>query len=105
MRLSQTDEANSELEKYLSFGTYFFKNLDRLYSEGDLAIKQQIIGSIFPEKIVFENLQPRTARINSLVRLICSPVADSSRSKKEKTRKNAGLSTMAPQSGLEPETL
>ncbi len=105
MRLSQTDEANSELEKYLTFGTYFFKNLDRLYYEGDLAIKQQIIGSIFPEKIVFENLRPRTARINSLVRLICSPVADSSRSKKDKTRKNAGLSTMAPPAGLEPATL
>ena len=104
-KLSQNDEANTELEKYLSFGRYFFQNLDRLYADGDLTVKQQIIGSIFPEKIIFENMRPRTARVNSLVRLLCSPVADSSGSKKEKTRKNAGLSTEAPPSGLEPETL
>ena len=104
-KLSQTAEENAELNNYVNWGTYFFKNLDRLYFDGDLMIKQQIIGSIFPEKIVFEKNQPRTARLNAIASLICNPVKGFRESKKEKTGKNAGLSTMAPPSGLEPETL
>ena len=104
-QLEESSEANAEIEHYLKFGAYFFKNLDRLYSEGDLTIKQQIIGSIFPEKIIFENYKPRTARINSVVSLICRPVAASGDYKKRKIRKNADLSVMAPPIRLERMTL
>jgi DNA invertase Pin-like site-specific DNA recombinase len=104
-QLEVASEANAELEHYLKFGTYFFKNLDRLYFEGDLAVKQQIIGSIFPEKIIFENYKPRTTRVNSVVSLICRPVGASSDSKNRKIRKNADLSVKAPPARLERATL
>ena len=44
--------------------------LDTLYEEGTVAQKRQIIGSIFPEKLVFDGFQYRTDTLNEAVRLI-----------------------------------
>jgi site-specific DNA recombinase len=44
--------------------------LDVLYEEGTLAQKRQIVGSIYPEKLVFDGFQYRTTRLNEAVRLI-----------------------------------
>ena len=59
-------------------------------------MKQQIIGSFYPEKIIFENYKPRTTRLNSVLSLICTSVGGSSFSKNRKIRKNADLSVKAP---------
>ena len=103
--LSDISESNLQLEKYLRFGSFFVENLDQLYLKGDLTIKQQIIGSIFPEKTTFQNLKSRTAPLNTVISLMCRLGKDFSRSKNEKTRKNPGLSSEAPPAGLEPATL
>ncbi|MEJ7671691.1 MAG: hypothetical protein WKF59_03050 [Chitinophagaceae bacterium] len=44
--------------------------LDKLYEEGTVAQKRQIISSIFPEKLTFDGFQYRTFRINEAARLI-----------------------------------
>lgn len=103
--LSDNKDANLEIERYLRFGAFFFENLDQLYFDGDLTLKQQVVGSIFPEKTTFQNLKSRTARLNLGVSLICRPGKDSSGLKNKKTHKNAGLSSEAPPAGLEPATL
>ena len=41
--------------------------LDQLYKDGDVKKKRQIIGSIFPEKLVFDGSHYRTARLNEAV--------------------------------------
>jgi hypothetical protein len=50
-------------------------NLDSINFEKDLIIPKQIMVSKFPEKIVFEKLQPRTALINAFVWLHSVPKA------------------------------
>ena len=47
------------------------QNLDNYYLTKDTTSKQRIIGSIFPEKLIFENKSYRTPRINNGVLLLC----------------------------------
>jgi site-specific DNA recombinase len=44
--------------------------LDKFYEEASTEGKTKIIGSIFPEKLTFENNQVRTTRINEGLRLM-----------------------------------
>ena len=45
-------------------------NLGKLYQEGDVAVKREIIGSFFPEKLYFEDDAFRTERMNEGVMFI-----------------------------------
>lgn len=56
---------------YLNVGFSLLRGLDKFYEEGDLEVKQLIISSIFPEKLVYEENQYRTNRINEVVSRIC----------------------------------
>ncbi len=44
--------------------------LDKLYETGSMEQKRKIIGSIFPEKLIFDGEHYRTARVNEAVRVI-----------------------------------
>jgi site-specific DNA recombinase len=44
--------------------------LNKIYLEGTIKKKRQIIVSIFPEKLCFDKKESRTGRINGLVQLI-----------------------------------
>jgi hypothetical protein len=66
------------------------------YSNAPLEVKQKIIGSIFPEKLLFENKTYRTSRLNEVIRLLTSNINDFEDVKKEKVDKIADLSSMAP---------
>ena len=50
---------------------YLLLNLDNYYTLKNTEIKQKIIGSVFPEKLVFENNEYRTTKTNDVVTLIC----------------------------------
>ncbi len=72
------------LEAKLSGSTHVEKGIDgllkeaignlyklvALYEEGTVTQKRQIIGSIYPEKLVFDGFRYRTTRLNEAVRLI-----------------------------------
>ena len=76
----------------------FLVNLHKYYVSNNTAIKQRIIGSIFPEKLIFENKKYRTTKINEVVTLICN---NNSHYKGNKKRKVAIFST--PSCGVESE--
>lgn len=44
--------------------------LDYCYGNGNVREKRMLLGSIFPEKMVFEEGRVRTARLNEVVQLI-----------------------------------
>jgi site-specific DNA recombinase len=64
------------------------KNLHKYYVAGDTEIKQRIISSIFPEKLVFEKKAYRTTKLNEAFALICN---DNKPSSKNKNGKNLVL--------------
>ena len=47
-------------------------NLDKYYSTKNTDIKQKIIGSVFPAKLVFFEKKYRTTKLNELVELLCT---------------------------------
>lgn len=70
---------------------YLFKNmnlLDKIYLEGTIQKKRQIISSIFPEKLCFDEQESRIGRINEAVQLIHTLNKDFSETKSQETGKN-----------------
>ena len=79
-------------------------NLSIYYSNSSVDVKQQIIGSIFPEKLIFEKNSYRTPKINRVVSLICSNTKGIETNKKGKKHQKdvSSLGVLPP--GIEPGT-
>jgi site-specific DNA recombinase len=65
LELTETDYI-----KYLKRDFALLKNIDRYYTSAELEVKQKIISSIYPGKLIFENNAFRTNRISEVVKLI-----------------------------------
>jgi site-specific DNA recombinase len=65
-----------------------------MYDKANLAGKQQILGSIFPEDLIFDGEKCRTPRINEVLRLIL--LIDSNK----KETKNGQISSFLDLSAL-----
>ena len=90
------------LKKKLANCLNSLKNLDRLYFQANLAEKKRIIGSIFPEKIIFDGKNCRTTKLNEVIALIVNTGKDSRKSKTGQTRENSVLSGLVETAGVEP---
>ncbi|WP_115813263.1 recombinase family protein [Flavobacterium aquicola] len=95
----------SAFKQYFDYGFLFLFNMKRYYLSADLEVKQKIIGSIFPEKIIFFENSYRTTQVNELLTLLTLNINELGLVKKEKAIPKNGLSTYAPPLGLEPRTL
>ena len=104
-QLTLLNETDTNLEKQLKYGINFISHLDYYYINAPLELKGKITSSIFPEKLIFDEKNYRTMNKNSLVSLICSDSMSWKSKDKEKAIISDGLSSVAPPSGLEPETL
>lgn len=96
---------DKELEEYLKLGISFLHGVDKLYKTSPSDIKKKIIGSIFPEKLIFSKNSYRTAFINELIELILSKHKPFRLLKIKTPRQNGEESKKAPPLGLEPRTL
>jgi site-specific DNA recombinase len=67
------NSSKKDFNKYLSFGFSMLADLSNYYKEASTTTKQRIIGSIFPEKIIYENKEYRTSKMNEVIRLLCAP--------------------------------
>jgi site-specific DNA recombinase len=61
-----------DLEEYLKLGISFLHGIDKLYKNSTSDIKKKVVGSIFPEKLVFEKNIYRTACIYEFIAHILS---------------------------------
>ena len=68
-------------------------SLDILYEKSNNKTKREIIGSIFPEKLVFDGMHYRTARLNEAVSLIYSLDKAFSENKNGQNHQNFELSS------------
>jgi site-specific DNA recombinase len=87
----QKEESNNldaELQNYIKHCAEMVESLDRLYLQGDIHTKQQLLGSIFSEKLIFENNEYRTATLNPAIALICNTGAALLDPKQNKPSKN-----------------
>lgn len=69
---SQLKSGCEDYETKVEYCINLLKNIDNIYKTADTENKQRIIGSIFPERLIFENKKYRTPKLNRVVSLICS---------------------------------
>lgn len=87
----------------LSRAVYNVLNLNTVYTEEkNIAVRRKIIGSIFPEKLVFDGIDFRTARENEVIRLMYLLDKGFSEIKNGETESNFDFSTLVPETGFEP---
>ena len=101
IRLTTTD---SDFMRYVKFSKHLLTNLDYVYSNSSIEVKQQLIGSIFPEKLIFDGSTYRTTKKNEVLELISSYTWDVKPPQMKQASISASLSTLAPPPGLEPGT-
>jgi len=97
--LNKTDK---EFGLYLKFGISFLNGLSTYYDTATAKVKKMIIGSIFPEKLIFDGKNYRTVKENSFMSLIFNNNNVLASIEKKKATHLSGLSNMAPPLGLEP---
>ena len=102
-RLSSTAiPKNENIEAVIEKALYNLAHIDDLYQQADINSKRRIIGSIYPEKLQFENNSYRTTRINEAVLLICKLEAVLGETKTGQNIDLVGLSEEVMVSGVEP---
>jgi site-specific DNA recombinase len=69
IELVALSEATKSIDSILKKALGNLANLSELFKNGDNVQKRKIIGSIFPEKIVFDGENCRTKNINTLISL------------------------------------
>ena len=96
---------DSNLKEHIAFCCELFQNLPKYFVAVDLMAKQQIIGSILQEKLVFSENQYRTIKFRNVISLICRPGKDYRGGRKKESPENSELSTLVPGTGFEPAHL
>ena len=84
----------SDYIRYLDFGFSYLQNLDRAYVLGNTALKNQILCSIFSEKLVFEKNKYRTPVYKDGLSLIINIDKDYTEIKKGQISNSGDLSSL-----------
>ena len=93
----ELSKESNNIEPLLDKAVATLSCLDKLYEKANNKPKREIIGSIFPEKLVFDGLHYRTARLNEAVSLIYSLDKAFSENKNEQNIENFELSSLVTQ--------
>jgi site-specific DNA recombinase len=100
-KVSIADEAE-DYSGYISKGMPILRNISKYYKDADLEGRQGLIGSIFPEKVIFDENKYRTIEPNPILTLITFTGAGSGGNKKGKSGNNSNSSLSVPRTGIEP---
>lgn len=101
-KLSEIKTQTEDIEKLLERACKTLENIDTLYATSDTGIQRRLIGSIYPEKLIFENRTYRTTRLNEAVKLIYTLDKGFRGQEKEKSGCLAELSGIVVPTGIEP---
>ncbi len=102
---AELGDYQKDLDKYISFGLSLLTNLSGYYENAGVDVKTKIIGSIFTEKLIFQNKTFRTQPFNEAIALLSkyNKGFREIQNKKGTIQKNNSLSV--PGAGVEPARL
>jgi len=83
---------HKDFTKYLSFCLHLFKNLPEIFRNALTEIKQKMVSSIIPDKLVFNGQKYRTTHIYEALNLIFLNVNGLGELQKEKVAISDNLS-------------
>ena len=98
--INQPDNLNTILNR----GIDNIYRLSEIYETGTIMEKRQVIGLVYPEKLVFDGDQLRTTRINEAVRLIYTLDKELAENEKGQNGNKTILSSQVGKTGFEPAT-
>lgn len=87
---------DTNLEKHFKYGISLLSHLSYYYTNAPIEVKHKIIGSIYPNKLIFNENNYRTEKENCIISLICSDSIKYNRVGKKKATQMNGLSCLAP---------
>ncbi len=103
--IDEHSDFQKDINLYVDFGIQLLTSLNIFYRKANTEIKRKIIGSIFSEKLVFENAKYRTVKFNSAVGLIFK-IINELRGDDGKIRQSiSGLSYSVAPTGIEPVSI
>ena len=73
-RKAELEAKDSNFMQYVNYGFSLLKNLDKYYLKSNIAVKQKIISSIFPEKLIYQDKKYRTTEINEALSLLTNNI-------------------------------
>ena len=91
-----------DFEKKLGHAFNVIRNMDEILSSGRAEHKILLIGSMFPEKLIFEGENYRAISYNKVLEWIFQNPNDLHDKKKEETDENSVSSVSVPGAGIEP---
>ena len=98
-------EQDSNLLEHVNNAAGLLQNLTEYYTSAALPVKQKLIGSIYPEKLIYEDKAYRTNTINEVITLISRTGETSKENKKRQALNYGSLSEGVIRIGFEPMTL
>ncbi len=101
-KLAGSSQAERGIDGLLEQAVSNLARLDELYEQGGISQKRQIIGSIYPEKLVFDGAHYRTTRINEAARLIYTMGEGLTDIKNRKSGRKTHSSGVVASPGIEP---
>ncbi len=104
MRITELKDMESGFMEYIRFGIEILGNLPLYYDVATLENKQAILGSIFPEKLIFSENSYRTPESNELIDLLYNVNKAFGDTQKRKVAKNGDQFHKVIPAGLEPAT-
>lgn len=95
-------ETQKNLVEQINFGCSLVTNLNLYYQQADITTKQKLIGSMFPEKLIFENGLCRTTKENEFIKLCGVINRELQNQKTGQTFNVKDLSRLVVRTGIEP---
>ena len=104
MKQTRLRGRKTNFQKYMSYCVPLIRNIGSHFRDASIEVKQKIIGSIFPEKLVFEDEIYRTTKPSMFLSLFTLNINDLGEIKKDVKEILSITSSKAPPQGLEPWT-
>lgn len=104
VKQQQLELVEDNLGDYINTAAAVLTDLPKYFAGADLAIKQKLIGLMFPEKLIFEKNAYQTIKPLEVVSLICRTGGSSSGTKKKLASDSGSQSYGVTASGFKPET-
>ena len=96
---------DADLMKQIDFSFGLLQNLGNLYEHSSFEVRQGLVGSIFPENLIFSKNNYRTTHLNNVLALLSSNNKGIEKVKIKKADSFSCQPNVAPPQGLEPWTL
>ena len=100
-RKAELEHADTNFMKYVRYGLSLLSDLPRYYREAPVAVKQKMVGLIFPGKLVFEGEKYRTTEMNEAIGLLRGKKADFAAKKEGPTASDRDQSCLVPPAGFQ----